>query len=108
MVHGKEEKRMKNVKELFTREFALDVCARFAGGESIAEIADSSGNSIEEIEELLKAYHSEMAEAFHRAGAVRQKAKAASMGREADALERIAAALERLVEIFEHREQKGE
>ena len=94
MVHGKEEN-MVNVKELFTREFALDVCARFAGGESIAEIADSSGNSIEEIEELLKAYHSEMAEA-------------ASMGREADALERIAAALERLVEIFEHREQKGE
>ena len=107
MVHGKEEKRM-NVKELFAREFALDVCARFAGGESIAEIADSSGNTIEEIEELLKAYHAEMAEAFHRAGAVRQKAKAASMGREADALERIAAALEQLAEIFEHRKRKGE
>ena len=107
MVHGKEEN-MVNVKELFTREFALDVCARFAGGESIAEIADSSGNSIEEIEELLKAYQPEMAEAFRRAGGAQRHAKAAPMGREADALERIAAALERLVEIFEHREQKGE
>lgn len=95
-----------NVKAMFTRDFALDVCTQYASGESIDFIAESSGNTREEIEALLKAYHPEMEEAFRRAEGIPKPAPTA--GNEAGALERIAAALEQLTEILEHREQRGE
>ena len=97
---------MVNAKPIFTRDFALDVCAQFASGESIDYIAESSGNTREEIEALLNAYHAEMEEAFRRA---EEGHKLMPMpGDDAGALERIAAALERMIEILEHIERKGE
>lgn len=96
-----------NVKAVFTREFVLDVCTRFAGGETIASIALSSGNEPEEIEALLKAYQPEMEEAFRRAGEKHGSTSIFADSGKVDVLERIAAALERVKEILEHREREG-
>lgn len=94
-----------NVKAMFTRDFALEVCMRYAGGESIDDIAESSGNTREEIEALLKAYHPEMEEAFRQIEG--RPGSTPTSGDKTGVLERIATALERLAGILECRERKG-
>lgn len=92
---------------MFTREFALNVCTRFAKGEDIDQIAEDSGNLPDEIEALLKAYHREMQEAVDRMEGKPIEA-AATIGNSRDMsesyLKRIADALEKMVGIFEKRE----
>lgn len=43
-----------DINSKFTREFVADVCRRFAFGESIDEIAESTDNPPDDIEALLK------------------------------------------------------
>lgn len=93
-----------NVKAMFTRDFALEVCTRYANGESIGDIAECSGNAPEEIEALLKAYHPEMEEAFRRIEGGPGPTPTADG--KTDVLERIATALEQLAEILKCRERK--
>lgn len=52
-----------DINSRFTREFAVEVCRRFAFGESIDEIAEESGNQPEEIEALLKSNYQVMQKA---------------------------------------------
>lgn len=96
-----------NAKAGLTRERVLDVCTRFASGESIADIALSSGCGLKEIEAILKAYQPEMEEAFRRVWETQMCTSVPEAGSEADVLERIAAALERVAEILEHRRREG-
>lgn len=88
-----------DIRAKFTREFALEVCTRFARGEGIDEIAADSGNTQEEIKALLTAYHTEMQQAMDRAAST-SPAQPKPIGARVDPLERIAEALEKLVELF--------
>ena len=56
-----------NISGKFTHEFIALVCTRFIGGESIAEIAEATGNSEGEIEGLLKENQEIMRRAIERA-----------------------------------------
>lgn len=97
-----------DVKSMYTRDFALDVCTRFANGETIDSIARSSGERKSDIEALLRACKPEMEAAFRQAAEIEAYISAHKSSVEVNTLGRIAAALERMIEILEHIERKGE
>ena len=97
-----------DVKSMYTRAFTLDVCTRFANGETIDSIARNSGERRRDIEALLRACKPEMEAAFCHAAGIEAYLSAHKSGVEVNALGRIAAALERMIEILEHIERKGE
>ena len=88
-----------DVKSMYTRDFVLDVCTRFANGETIDSIARSSGERKRDIEALLSAFRPEMEAAF-RGAAERSNASVSETVVKMNALERIAVALEQLVDIM--------
>ena len=109
--------------EKWKLEFVKEMCARFAAGESIDELADSTGNEAWEIEELLKenAAASALAKEKGRRAAVMEKAiqrmEAAGgagmdagmggAGQIAGALHRLAAAVERIAAAQERNSREG-
>lgn len=85
--------------EKWKLEFVKEMCARFAAGESIDELADSTGNEAWEIEELLKENAAAMEKAIRSievSGGAGMAAGMGGVGQIAGALHRLAAAVERI------------
>lgn len=96
--------------EKWKLEFVKEMCARFAAGESIDELADSTGNEAWEIEGLLKENAAVMEKAIRRMEATGGAGMDAGMGgggQIAGALHRLAAAVERIAAAQERNSREA-
>lgn len=95
--------------EKWKPEFVKEMCARFAAGESIDELADSTGNEAWEIEGLLKENAAVMEKAIRRMEAAGGAGVSAGAGGApvVGTLHRIAAAAERIAAAAEQIAQWG-
>ena len=96
--------------EKWKLEFVKEMCARFAAGESIDELADSTGNEAREIEGLLKENAAVMEKAIRRMEATGGAGLDAGMGGAGQiggALHRLAAAFERIAAAQERNSREA-